>query len=210
MVNKILSEQPAESSDQSGVLTIRDSNGALRQVPVKFELVIHASDWTSRYEAATNGNGAGVKLTVVHHASAPNDYRLSRNGKEETLAGNQTMIPFAGSDFWVADLGLEFFHWPKQLLLRKEMRRGQSCDVLESYNPHPAPGAYSRVVSWIDIDTDGIIHADAYDSKGDLLKEFDPKSFKKVQGQWELKAMEIDNVQADSRTEIEFHLDRRD
>ena len=29
-------------------------------------------------------------------------------------------------------MGMEFLHWPTQRLLRKEIRRGQSCDILES------------------------------------------------------------------------------
>jgi hypothetical protein len=33
-----------------------------------------------------------------------------------------------------------------------------------------------------------------------------PKSFKKVNGQWELQEMEILNVQKDSRTRLEFDL----
>jgi hypothetical protein len=39
-----------------------------------------------------------------------------------------------------------------------------------------------------------------------LLKEFAPKSFKKVNGQWELQEMEIRNVQTGSRTRLEFDL----
>jgi hypothetical protein len=78
------------------------------------------------------------------------------------------MIPFAGSDFWVADLGLEFLHWPKHLLLRKEMRRSRPCDVLESTCSQPATG-YSRIVSWIDIESAGILHAHAISmSNGDV------------------------------------------
>jgi len=106
----------------------------------------------------------------------------------------------------VGDLGLEFLHWPKQLLLKHELRRSQSCDVLESTNPNPAPGAYARVVSWIDIDSGGIVHADAYDFKNELLKQFDPKELKKVRGQWQLEEMEIRNRQTGSRTRIELDL----
>lgn len=116
------------------------------------------------------------------------------------------MIPFADSDFWIADLGLEFFHWPEQKILRHEMRRGRSCKVLESINPSPSTNGYSRVVSWIDNESGGIVHAEAYDAKDKLLKEFDPKSFKKVNGQWELQDMEIRNVQTGSRTRLEFDL----
>jgi hypothetical protein len=118
------------------------------------------------------------------------------------------MTPFANSDFWLADLGLEFFHWPEQRLLKSEMRSGRSCRVLESLNPAPAPGAYARVVSWIDNETSGIVHAEAYDLKNKRLKEFDPKEFKKIKGQWQLQEMRIENNQTGSRTWIEFNLDQ--
>jgi len=118
------------------------------------------------------------------------------------------MIPFAGSDFWLADLGLEFFHWPEQRILKSELRKSRLCRVLESINPRPAPGAYSRVVSWIDDESRGILHADAYDFQNKLLKEFDTKKFKKVEGQWQLEEMEINNVQTGSRTQIEFNFDK--
>jgi Outer membrane lipoprotein-sorting protein len=118
-------------------------------------------------------------------------------------------MPFANSDFWVADLGLEFFHWPEQKILKHELRRSRACTVLESTNPNPSPNGYSRVVSWIDNETLGIVHAEAYDAKGKLLKVFDPKSFKKVNGQWELQDMEIRNVQTGSRTRLEFDLNKK-
>ncbi|MEI9961977.1 MAG: outer membrane lipoprotein-sorting protein [Limisphaerales bacterium] len=54
---------------------------------------------------------------------------------------------------------------------------------MESTNPNPSTNSYSRVVSWIDSENNGIIHAEAYDAKNKLLKVFDPKSFKKVNGQ---------------------------
>ena len=56
----------------------------------------------------------------------------------------------------------------------------------------------------IDQETGGILEAEAYDRQGRLLKVFEPKSFKKVNGQWELQEMEIRNVQTSSRTRIEF------
>ena len=119
------------------------------------------------------------------------------------------MLPFAGSDFWVADLGLEFLHWPQQRVLKKEMRKGQSCAVLESVNPHPVRGGYLRVVSWVGVnhpDEIVLIHADGYDDQDKKLKEFDPKNLEKVNGAYQLESMEMRNVQTNSRTLIEFDL----
>ena len=65
------------------------------------------------------------------------------------------------------------------------------------------------MLSWIDKESDGILEAEAYDINGKLLKVFEPKSFKKVDGQWELQEMEIRNVQTGSRTRLEFDLNNK-
>jgi hypothetical protein len=103
-------------------------------------------------------------------------------------------------------LGLEFFHWPDQKILRGETMRGVFCKVLQSTNPNPTTKGYSRVVSWIDNESLGIVQAKAYDAKGNLLKEFWPKDIKKVDGQWQVGSMDIRNVQTGSRTRLEFDM----
>jgi hypothetical protein len=125
---------------------------------------------------------------------------------------NELKRSFVGSDFCLGDLGLEFLHWPEQKILRGDTARGRLCKVLESTNPYRLPngqffpGGYSRVLSWVDNETLGIVEAEAYDAKGKKLKEFYPNDFKKVNGQWQVGSMEIDNVQTRSRTTLKFDL----
>jgi len=217
---ELLAQQPERDSTNSGVLEIHESTGQRRLVPMRFKVVTGQTNWLSIYEAMTNASteSAGVRLTVVHTQGQPNEYWLSAIVPAEAIfqgrhsvSGNRTMIPFAGSDFWIEDLGLEFLHWPEQRLLKKEMRRGQSCEVLESINPNTAAGAYSRVVSWLEIESPhGIVHVDAYDSRNQLLKEFDPKKLEKHDGQWQPEKLEIRNRQTGSRTYIEYDLSHLD
>ncbi len=214
LAQQILEQQPAENFTNTGVLLIRDGQGRHAEIPFRFQTAVGAVRWSTTYETTAGTNQVG--LVVIHEAGKPNQYKLYHGlpvalHSPEILSGNETMIPFAGSDFWVADLGLEFFHWPEQKILKQyEMRRGRSCHVLESINPNPSPTGYSRVVSWIDNETLNIVQAEAYDAGGKLLKEFYPKSFKKVNGQWELQEMEIRNDQTGSRTQLKFDLQKRD
>ncbi len=200
LVQELLAQTPAENSTNSGVLKIRDGKGKRSEIPVSIVTLVTATNWQSIYTTALTANREAIMLTVVHTDQQPNRYFTQ-------AISPTSMAPFANSDFWLADLGLEFLHWPTQRLLKKELRRGESCDVLESINPQPAPGVYSRVVSWIDIDTGGIIHADAYGHDKKLLKVFEPKKFTKVNGRWQLKEMEIRNEQTDSRTTLVFDLE---
>ena len=115
-------------------------------------------------------------------------------------------IPLAGSDFSLADLGLEFLHWPQQQRLPDETRLGQACYVLESCNP--AGRQIVRVKSDIDQETGGLLIATAYDANGRVVKEFSlhGSSFKKVNGHWRLEKMEIRNHKLHSQTELKFDI----
>jgi hypothetical protein len=179
------------------------------------------ANWESFYQAGSTNQT--FTLLVIHSAGRSNQYFYRTNSAESVpiltdmpilghlfrsaqVSGAELMSPFAGSDFWVADLGLEFLHWPAQKILRGDTARGRLCKVLESTSPDPSPNGYSRVLCWIDNESLGIVEAKAYDVQGKLLKEFYPKDIKKVDGQWQVGSMEIDNVQTGSRTRLELDL----
>jgi hypothetical protein len=219
LAQQLVEQHPVQNFKNTGVLKIRDGSGKTVEIPIGFRITVTETNWQCVYNihkifGSKEDHPGWTSLIVLHDGGNPNRYQFYElpvelekfDSVEKDLAGDQTAISLAGSDFWISDLGLEFFHWPDQKILKSEMRRGRSCKVLESTNPSPSTNGYSRVVSWIDNESDGIVHAEAYDANGRLLKEFDPKSFKKVNGQWELQDMEIRNVQTGSRTRLEFDL----
>ena len=55
-------------------------------------------------------------------------------------------------------------------------------------------------MSWIDTESGGLVQAFAYDLDNKRLKEFYPNDFKKVDGQWQVGIMEMENDQTDSKT----------
>jgi hypothetical protein len=200
----------------TGFIKIQKPNEPSVEVPLQVKSTVTESYRDITYWTMTNNKYADA-LTISHNNAnelflwkACQFKSISQTCKVPVVycivTNNQTMTSFANSDFWICDLGLEFFHWPEQKIIKKEFARGRGCMVLESTNPNPSPNGYSRVDCWIDEETLGIVQAKAYDANGKLLKEFEPKSFKKVNGQWELQDMEIRNVQTGSRTQIKFDL----
>lgn len=217
LVAELLAQRPDQSTTNTGQVRIRDRDGKESEIPARFEIVCTPTNWLSIYETLDPAGGAGgEKLVVIHADNQPNQYRLIQRGDSAVtnasareLTPAQTMIPFAGSDFWVADLGLEFLHWPEQRLLRKEMRHSKFCYVLESITPNPAPGGYARVVSWVIIESPhGIVHADAYDARNELIKLFDPVNLEKVAGDYQLAEVEMRNRKTGSHTWIKFDVAR--
>lgn len=216
LAQQLREQRPVGNSSINGVLKIREARNKRVEIPVQFQTTLTATNWQTIYSTQDKNQENTASVTVIYADNQPNQYQVRTLGRPRdqtnefvTLTGDETMIPFAGSDFSLADLGLEFFHWPGQRLLKKELKRGQSCSVLESINPAPSTNGYARVISWIDQDTGGIVQAEAYDHNGKLLKAFAPKEIKKVNGQWQLQEMEIRNVKTGSRTRIEFNLDAK-
>ncbi|MDP7011126.1 MAG: outer membrane lipoprotein-sorting protein [Verrucomicrobiota bacterium] len=197
--------RPVKPVQAEGKLRIRDPRGKRREVPVQFRTFVAGKSLINIYQTLQGS------LTVNQTLGQPTVYTIAPPppidpNKVRKLNGEQAMLSFEGSDFWMADLGLEFLHWPKQEIIKRELRRGELCSVLVSESANPKHGGYSKIVSWVDEDTRGIVHADIFDAKGKLMKVFSPKSFKKINGQWQLKEMEMRNEQTDTRTSIIFDL----
>jgi hypothetical protein len=206
LARELTSQRPNASVTNLATLRIRQRGQPLRTLPLRVIIQDGSPTWQGTYEA---GSGTNLTVLIIHHGDATTrGYTLIQPGPDgprtNQLTGNATMIPFAGSDFCVADLGLEFLHWPGQRIVGREMRRSRGCLILESTNPNPAPGAYVRVRSWIDSENRGIVIAEAYDANNKLLKVFTPNDPTKVEGRWEIEELELRNVQDKSQTVIKF------
>lgn len=197
-----------------GTLRRRSPEGRwLPPVPVRLDVYPAEPGWRSVYQAFSPAGAVTETLEVGYQPGAPTTYEFTTLEagpglpRSRTLRGEEACVPFAGSDFWLCDLGLEFLRWPAQRLLRSETRKGRNCHVLESLAPHPHPSAYARVLSWVDAEYRGLLRAEAYGADGRLRKEFSIGGFKKVRGNWLLKDMELRDARSDSRTRIEFDLE---
>jgi len=197
---------PTENAKFDGVLRIALPRAEPREVVIKSAVSVEGTNWNSTYESRRADSPLEV-LVIRHWPGQPSEYEWRRGDQVVKLDGSKATNNFAGSDFALLDLGLEFFNWPTQVVVMREMRKGRGCDVLES-RPAQA-GLYSRVVSWIDQESraqgqPGLLMAEGYDRQGKLLKEFEIKSFKKVAGRWEVSEMEIRNRQTKGSTRLQF------
>ena len=215
---RLLSMAPKEELDGKAMLKRLDAKGKmLPDLHANFQAYrpdrTRPGEWIQYYEAVNLNPGAQdvSRLVIFRKSGMAGEYAVltkkhPRISTAPRFRGNASMKSFAGSDFWLADFGFDFFNWKDQRVVEEGMHRSQWCLIMESRNPKPQPGAYSLVKSWIDKDTLGLVQANAYDHAGKLLKVFKPKSFKKIKGQWHLEEMEIRNTQTRTRTTVTFDL----
>jgi hypothetical protein len=209
LVARLLSLRPVESITNGATLTNLVKKRFQFAVPLRIEVSVTESNWTTSYAQQRTTNHDETRFVVVRSLNSANEYYVetATNGviSRQTFHGQDAVVPIAGSDFTLADMGMEFLRWPSQRLLKKEVCRTQACDKLESLAPDGWTNGYVRVISWFDIDTGGPVLVEAYDAK-EMVKEFKPNDFTKVNGQWRVEELEMRDLRTGSRSFIRFNL----
>lgn len=214
LAEKIRSAAPEENSTIHGTL-ITAVGDAKREVPVTCRVIVGATNWETDYDTAATAQIGAEQLKVIHSIDGPNRYLYARAAspsaplpKLAPIAPADADIPLGGSDFSLADLGLEFLHWPIQRELKDEPRNGEPCYVLESKNPQGKE--IVRVRSDIDKKYGAPSLIYAYDGQSNVVKYFSigGSSLKKINGRWQLEKMDIRNKKTGSHTELKFDLNQ--
>lgn len=210
---EITGRAPVSRTAIYGVFKLRLPDNQRREIPIKLITELVPSGWSDVWETQPVEGIPASRLMVMHQPGQTNSYSLSQSNNSdrpfEAVALTNLFTAFAGTDFSPGDLGLEFFHWPKPVFLRSEMRKGRSCRVVQSINPQPG-GTYARVLSWIDLENKQPVRAEAYDSANRLLKSFSVTKVGRDDSRWRLKEIEMLNEQTDSRTRLELDLEIND
>ena len=188
LAQQILEQRPATNLTQAGILSIRGEKKnrvdmrfifAAYVYPTKWFHHFFPTNWQSDYQVFPT-NGLNEELVITHGTNSLNRYyhhagsgigRMPETEDQHEIFPGTEDEAFANSDFCSCDLGLGFLHWPAQKILPKStnLKRGREYTLLESTNPTPPANGYSRVLSWIDKESGGILAAEAYDAKGKLL-----------------------------------------
>jgi hypothetical protein len=218
LARQLRSAIPTENFESSGVLKITGKNGK-RNVPVTWKVVRGETNWKTIYQTQPTAQSGAELLVITHRTDGPNEYSYAKAPSPSAslpepspAKGKDLLQPFGTSDFSLGDLGLEFLFWPQQRRLPGELRLNQDCYILESGDTNAAE--IVRIKSFIDKKTFdqtenvGILAADAFDANSKTVKEFSlgGTSFKRVNGQWRVEKMEMQNRKTKSDTILKFDL----
>ena len=173
------SQQPNRSMTNTATLVIRDSDARRQRIAVNIETVVNGANWIIRYRSISAGQP--VTLSIGHAPDGVLTYECAAGGVTNSLPVNQVWGSFLGSDFWIADLGMEFLHWPQQRIIKQESSNGRLCDILESTNPS-TNGLYATVRSAVDVEHKAILSAEAFDAQRRRVKQFAIKGAIELRG----------------------------
>ncbi len=198
-IRELIPEKNAELSATMEVV-IRERKRFNTEVVIQIEKLGQAK-WRTIYKANLNGESP-EQWTVHHQLGQPNCYEDNTG----TTKRPDIYSAFAGSSLYIADLGMDFLHWPNQVIVKTQRRKSRLCYVLESRNPEPTKGEYHRVVSWVDKKSGGILLADIYTAESKPVKRFAVKGLTKKDGLWQVDEIEMRDIKSRERSRLHFHL----
>lgn len=91
------------------------------------------------------------------------------------------------------DLSLGFLWWEGGRIIGQEENRGQPCYVLDRHAPARAMMPYASMRIWIDTRISMLMEAMGYDMLDNPLRRLSIKSFKKINHEWMVKDLEVEN-----------------
>lgn len=105
LARQILDQAPPQNSTVSATLLVRHPDGTRVTVPLTCFVQLTNSGWDTLYEAVLTNRTEWLR--VRHTPGAANTGFLAA-APSVPVAAAGLMTPFAGSDFCLADLGLDF------------------------------------------------------------------------------------------------------
>ncbi len=148
LARQLCEMHPAGNSTNTGILKIRSKNGESTNLHLNITVTVEEDNYRMDYDVGTNSDDRSIERLIIFKSTIghPTIYYTSQHVPRaiesdifdaRLLRGNETMIAFAVSDFWICDLGLEFFHWPAQKILKKEFHR--------SFGKHESGSVHERL-----------------------------------------------------------------
>lgn len=98
------------------------------------------------------------------------------------------------------DLTLGFLWWNGGSIIGREENRNQLCYVLDRRAPPSTTTSYASMRLWVDTRVSMLLQAEGYDKLGDCTRRLSVKSFKKINDEWMIKDLEVEDLPAGSRT----------
>ena len=103
------------------------------------------------------------------------------------------------TDITWLDLSLSFLRWKGGRTTGGEKAAGRDCYVVDIDAPPNTPG-YSGVRLWIEPKIHILLRAESYNSKIELMRRLDVKSFKKIKDRWFVGEIELQSLPSKHKT----------
>jgi hypothetical protein len=183
----------------------RELIGQLRKedgTTIPFRLLLRGSQVVYRF----SNPDETLRVELKDSAST---LKQDEGGKSRLIAGSQLTERVRGTDLSYEDLSLHFLYWANPKVEREQIVKGFPCWVILVQHAG-RDSNYASVRMWVTKEGNGLLRAEAFNSKGKLEKRFEVISGQRVEDKWIPKQLRVqvynpETGKQESRTYLEIN-----
>ncbi len=209
ILNRVVAALPRDRLEVSGELTVRLRRG-VETVRHTFDMVL---DWGASSPRAvytiSDAFGSplsGMRIEWPTQGGPQTSFFTGPSLQPDTQGKGNEQIE--GTDLTWTDLSLSWLWWSGAVFTGRDTVRGRDCYVVEVPFPSALNGSPAaepkpdHVRIWVDTEIAMVLKAEGRDDGGAPLRTMWVKSFKKVDGHWMIKDLEVQSYPVTRRTRL--------
>jgi hypothetical protein len=168
------------------------------------EVLLHsgAGLYSAVYTIVDAFGGTMEQLIVNREPDKPPRYRFRMGDPLQDADLPNLFSHIKSTDITWVDLSLSFLWWPGGETVGSEKIRNRFCYIIEMPVPDDGTSEVSALRLWIDPRIPMLIQAEGYDQDGNRTRRLRVDSFKKVQGIWLIKDINVQRFQSGGRSNL--------
>lgn len=200
----VVARLPQEPLMISGTLHVR----RLRGVPVQdldFTMRLNwgATPATAAYAISRPGGPALEELTITRVQEGVTRYDYTLGDPPVIRPMTNLAVSVQATDMSWVDLTLSFLWWRGGKIVGRDEVRGRPAIVADLPAPQPAAAQpYATVRVWVDEQARMLLRAEGYGPDAKPVRSLWVKSFRKINGRWMIKDIEVQRYPAQHMTKL--------
>jgi len=168
------------------------------------EVLLHsgAGLYSAVYTIVDAFGGMMEQLIVNREPDQPPRYRYRMGDPLQDAELPNLFDHIKSTDITWVDLSLSFLWWPDGETVGSEKIRNRFCYIIEMPVPEDGTSEVAALRLWIDPKIPMLIQAEGYDADGNLTRRLRVDSFKKVNGIWLIKDINVQRFNSGGRSNL--------
>lgn len=192
LLQRVIRSMPTSTMQIQATIKAKQANGRLdRTIYAEVLMSTKAGLYSSMY---TLSDALGGDLEQLQISREPERLPVYRYRKGDPLVDAPVPNLFErvqGTDLTWIDVSLAYLWWPDGETVGTERVRGRFCYIIELPPPQPARDTMSKIHIWVDPKINMLLKAEAYNYEDEPIRRMTIESFKKVDGIWFIKDIDI-------------------
>lgn len=194
------------SNDERAFIKVKvvESNGTSKERQIEIKRKSGAKNQVLvRLKAPSDVSGIGLLSVSTGKNEDQWLYMPSQRKARRIVSGNKSQ-KFLDTEFNLEDFSASTYSRFTNRIVKEERAPSAAVAVIESLAAKGTQSSYSKILTWVDLNSYQVQKSEYYDGEGKLLKTMVFRNYKKFGTAWRAQTIEVRNMQTQRSTVLQM------